>query len=96
MVVFPGYYENRKKNFAGSSRATEVSSNSLVKPTHSAPPVTMNVQPLGVMENREGMQDNSGTRTRDESHLEEGGETIHVSRGLAETQVQSACPLPRV
>ena len=96
MVVVPGYYENRKKNFAGSSRATEVSSNSLVRPVHSAPSVTMHVQPLGVMENREGMQDNSGTRTRDESQLEEGGETIHVSRGLAETQVQSACPLPRV
>ena len=28
--------------------------------------------------------------------MEERGETIHVSRGLAKTQVQSACPLPRV
>ena len=56
----------------------------------------MNVQPLGVMESREVLQDNSGTRTSDKSHLEEGEETIHVSRGLAETQVQSACPLPRV
>ena len=96
MVVVPRYYENKKKNLAGSSRATEVSSDSLVRPAHFAPPVTMNVQPLGVMENREGLQDNSGTRMRDESHLEEGRETIHVSRGLAETQVQSACPLPRV
>ena len=96
MVVVPGYYENRKKNLAGSSRATEVSSDSLVRPARSAPPVSMNVQPLGVMESREVLQDNSGTRTRDESLLEEGGETIHVSRGLAETQVQSACPLPRV
>ena len=56
----------------------------------------MHVQPLGVMENREGMQDNSSTRTRDESQLEERGETIHASRGLAKTQVQSAYPLPRV
>ena len=85
MVVFPGSYENRKKNFAESSQATEVSSDSLVRPVHSAPSVTMHVQPLGVMENREGMQDNSGIRTRDESQLEERGETIHASRGLAKT-----------
>ena len=73
----------------------EVNSDSLVRPARSAPPVSMNVQPLGVMESREVLQDNSCTRTRDESLLEEGGETIQVSQGLAETQVQSVCPLPR-
>ena len=85
MVVVPGYYEIRKKSFAGSSQATEVSSDSLVRPDHSTPPTTIHVQPLGVTENREGMQDHSGTRIREESQLGEGDEFIHVLRGLVET-----------
>ena len=51
----------------------------------------MHVQPLGVMENREGMQDNSSTRTRDESQLEERGETIHASRDSRTPKKHEVC-----
>nr|POF13448.1 hypothetical protein CFP56_22963 [Quercus suber] len=95
MVVVPGFYEIRKKSFAGTSRATEVSSDSSDRPVHSTPPLIVPVQPLDGTDSRDGMQAHSGSRTRDESQLVEGAESSHALRGSAETQVHSICPLPQ-
>ena len=55
MVIVPEFYEIRKKNFAKGSQATEVSTDPIVRPIHSTPSATIQVQPLDVTDSREGM-----------------------------------------
>ncbi|KAL0006361.1 hypothetical protein SO802_013922 [Lithocarpus litseifolius] len=87
MVVVPGFYEARKKNFVGKSRATTVDTDQIARPVDSVPLVSVQVQPLDVTDSRLGLQTHSDSLIRDDSQLGEGGESAHESRGLAEVQV---------
>ena len=68
----------------------------VLRPVHSAPPATVQVQLPDVMDSREGLQTHSGSLIRDDSLLGEGGESIHETRGLVEVQVPSLSSVPLV
>lgn len=96
MVVVPKFYEARKKNFAGGSRANVVRTDPVVKSVHSAPQPIVQVQPLVGLDSREGMLSHSGSMARVESQLGEGGELTHETRGLLAVQVPTSTPLPPI
>ena len=87
MVVVPGFYEIKKKNFVGGSRSTEVSTDPIIRHVHSTPLATVQVQPLDVTDSREELQTHSDSLIRDDFQLGEGNELVHETRGLAEVQV---------
>nr|POF16236.1 hypothetical protein CFP56_38604 [Quercus suber] len=82
MVVVPRFYEVRKKKLARVSRSKEVRTNPVFMLVHFAPQAAIQVQPLNVSNNGEGMKSPSGLLDRDESQLWEGGEETPKTSGL--------------
>ena len=89
MVVVPGFYETQKKNLARGSRATELHTNFIVSPVHSAPLAAEQVQPPIVTNSKEVVLINSDSRSRVDSQTRVEVESIHETCELVE--VQAAC-----
>ena len=86
MVVVLGFYEIRKKNLAGGSRATEMNTDPVVSPVHSTPLPLVQVQPLIVTNSKEGVQTHSDSRSRVDSQTKVEVESVHETCDLVEVQ----------
>ena len=89
MVVVPRFYEIQKKNLAEGSRAMKMNTDPIVSPVHSAPPVTVQVQPLIVINSKEGVQTHSDSRSRVDSQTRVEVESVHKTCDLV--KVQAPC-----
>ena len=94
MVVVPGFYETRKKNLARGSRATELNSDSIVSPVHSAPLEAEQVQPPNVTNVKEVVQTNSDPWSIVDSQTRVEVESVHETCELVEVQAQCLIPGP--